>query len=709
MSFSAPDSKTLKQSLFFSFVVAASAAAGPQQEPPPSPAPPRFGAGVEVVSMPIFVTDREGRPLSGLTAEDLIVEDEGLRVPIVALSEIDASTPAGLEQIKMRPAARRQFLLLFDQSFSSPAGLVRSRAAATDFVERQLGPYDLASVAAFSILHGIEVIVGFTPDRAQLIQAIETLGVMARPRAGDPLGLVFDFNSGRSAGIDAAGGGASDQLLSFLQGQQVPFSSGEGERYRQLVSQMLRDLSSLAEALDAVQGRKQIILLSAGFDQSTLFGVEGEHAVADSEAIARGRIWEVQSENRYGDSRLRRGLDDMIRALARADCVVHTLDVTGLETQASVSRRRLGSGRESLIQIAHRSGGRSFKDTNDLASAFGQILDDTEHFYLLVFEPGPRLGANRFHRLDVKTDKRGYSISHRSGFTELPPFEDQSPLFRRLAAADRIAKGASGGSIVLDAIAVPYKDETGLISLPLVLEIDALSLLSQSESPTVVLELLAYAFGPTGAVEDVMAVTTELDVAQARDRGSGGLQIHSTLSLPRGTSSLRLMIRDRNSGRTGFYNREVEMPDFEKGLVVYPPLLMADPDDVLVLRVPARRTPHLAQPFKLRSGVFVPRALPRLTNAKTDRLCVMFHDAGTSADPDTVYDVRSALLAPNGRAMPDVRFTLESAESGADGFRRFVLAITPTNVPAGDYTLRVQVIDPESGQPSRVFQAIKVE
>ncbi len=659
--------------------------------------------------MPIFVTDREGRPLPGLTAEDLIVEDEGLRVPIVALSEIDASTPAGLEQIRMRPAARRQFLLLFDQSFSNPSGLVRSRAAARDFVERQLGPYDLVGVATFSIHRGVEVIVGFTPDRAQLVQAIETLGVMARPRAGDPLGLVFDFNLGRSAGIDASGESASGRLLSFLHGQQAQIATGDGERYRQEVSQMLRGLSSLAEALDAVQGRKQIVLLSAGFDQSTLFGVDGKHAAADSVAISEGRIWEVQSETRYGDLRLRRGLDDLFQALARADCVVHTLDVTGLEANLQASRR--GSGRESLIQIAHRSGGQSFKDTNDLASAFGQILDDTERFYLLVFEPGPRLGANRFHRLDVKTDKRGYTISHRSGFTEQAPFEDQSPLYRRLAAADRIAKGTTGGSIVIDAIAVPYKDDTGLISLPLVLEIDALSLLSQSESDSVVLEVLAYAFGPTGAVEDVMAVTTELDVAQARERvtGNGGLQVHSTLSLPRGTNSLRLMIRDRESGRTGFYNREVEMPGFEKGLVVYPPLLMADPDDVLVLRVPARRTPHIAQPFKLRSGAFVPRALPRLTNAKTDRVCVMFHDAGTSTDPDTVYDVRSALLAPNGRAMPNVRIALESAESGTDGFRRFVLDITPTNVPAGDYTLRVQVIDPESGQPTRVFQPIKVQ
>ena len=59
--------------------------------------------------------------------------------------------------------------------------------------------------------------------------------------------------------------------------------------------------------------------------------------------------------------------------------------------------------------------------------------------------------------------------------------------------------------------------------------------------------------------------------------------------------------------------------------------------------------------------------------------------------------------------MPDVRIALEQAESGTDGFRRFVLGITPSNVPAGDYTLRVQVIDPESGQPSRVFQPIRVE
>jgi hypothetical protein len=44
-----------------------------------------------------------------------------------------------------------------------------------------------------------------------------------------------------------------------------------------------------------------------------------------------------------------------------------------------------------------------------------------------------------------------------------------------------------------------------------------------------------------------------------------------------------------------------------------------------------------------------------------------------------------------------------------DGFRRFVLNITPADLTAGDYTLRVRLRDPSSGRISEAFQAVRVE
>jgi hypothetical protein len=49
------------------------------------------------------------------------------------------------------------------------------------------------------------------------------------------------------------------------------------------------------------------------------------------------------------------------------------------------------------------------------------------------------------------------------------------------------------------------------------------------------------------------------------------------------------------------------------------------------------------------------------------------------------------------------------SEAGSDGFRRFVLDVTPADVASGDYTMRVRLRDPASGRISEAFQAVHVD
>ena len=67
------------------------AAAGAAAQPPAATPPrPTFESGITVVSLPVYVTDSKGRSVTGLSAEDFVVEDNGRAVRVVGFREIDA-------------------------------------------------------------------------------------------------------------------------------------------------------------------------------------------------------------------------------------------------------------------------------------------------------------------------------------------------------------------------------------------------------------------------------------------------------------------------------------------------------------------------------------------------------------------------------------------------------------------------------------------
>jgi VWFA-related protein len=448
------------------------------QAPATAPPRPTFEAGITVVSLPVYVTDSKGRSVTGLRAEDFVVEDSGRPVRVVGFREIDAALPVE-EASQLPPEARRQFLLLFDLSFTGVSGLMRSRRAAHDFIRDGLGPSDLVSVATLSSVHGLTLLTGFTSDRGQLQRAVDTLGVLQRDRAADPLGLAYDLTEVGAAMVDALPeeGAVSDQLRSI----QIRYQRTQEIGYRQRVLTLLDSMATLAKALDSVQGRKQVVFLSNGFDDTVLTGEQGRQAQTDAEAVARGRLWEVPSESRFGDSQVREQMTQMLRSFSSSDAVVHSVDLSGLTArgdarsgQAEVPYR---SGRESLSDMASLSGGRLFKDVNDVSVVFRELSEMSRRYYLLAFEPEGAPRPGRFHKLKVKVKTKGASVSHRSGYFERPDYQARSPLARRFEAAEMIAKDAGPREIPVSVLALPYVRANGKVSVPVVLETSGAALL----------------------------------------------------------------------------------------------------------------------------------------------------------------------------------------------------------------------------------------
>ena len=129
-------------------------AAGAQ--PPDTPGqPPAFRAGVDVVSLTVTVTDREGRFVTDLEESSFRVYEDGVQ------QEINFFTKTQL------PIA---LALLIDTSASMDEKMTTAQEAAIGFAQR-LRPEDLAEIVDFD--SRVNILQPFTNDLEQLERAIQ--------------------------------------------------------------------------------------------------------------------------------------------------------------------------------------------------------------------------------------------------------------------------------------------------------------------------------------------------------------------------------------------------------------------------------------------------------------------------------------------------------------------------------------------------------
>ena len=103
-------------------------------------------------------------------------------------------------------------------------------------------------------------------------------------------------------------------------------------------------------------------------------------------------------------------------------------------------------------------------------------------------------------------------------------------------------------------------------------------------------------------------------------------------------------------------------------------------------------------PFRLDTDLFTPQGIPRLANGRTESVCVLAFSP-TPFDAKSSFQISAHLTDHNGARVPlGAPLALARVVAEPDGFRRFVLKMTPTGVPAGDYTFRVRLKDPLSAE-----------
>jgi VWFA-related protein len=672
---------------------------------------------VVAVEVPVNVVGRDGQPVRGLTAADFEVFDGGDRQPITGFEVIDLSSRESatrrLEETarveELGSSARRNFLLLFDLSFATPTAILRARLAARDFLLESLHPSDLAAVATYSLETGPKLVLNFTPDRAQLARAIDTLGLrnVMDARDRDPLRFIIAQEDDLAAGTSSGGTGSGPEMAAQRDqalGEQLQYLTHQANQSQRAfevsrISAYTRSLGEMARSLNAVNGRKHVLFFSEGFDSRLLVGngTQSADAETDNANAIQGRIQFVDNDARYGNTGLQRDVSRMLEEFRRADCVIQAVDVGGLRNNADATGKASTNGQEALFYLANETGGELFKDANDLGGQLDRVLTRTSVTYLLSFQRSDLKhdGAYRRLRVKVKDAGQGARVSNRSGYYAPRPFKELDPLEKTLLAANDVINASSKRDVGIGVLAAPFRANEGQAYVPVIIEINGETLLTGHDGEKLGLEVYAYVTDKEGKVRDFFSQMVNLDLKQnARESlGRTGIKYYGHLDLAPGSYRVRVLVRNMETGRTGSESVPLAIPAYSKAEPhLLPPLFMEAEQGWLMIREregETQQTASVVYPFTVKGEPYVPTARPMLDAEKEVSLCLVGYNLGKG-------DLRleGTVLAQDGKAMDGGRLALvERTATGISGFDKVLATFQPVGLRAGSYVLQVAVRD----------------
>jgi VWFA-related protein len=582
---------------------------------------------VTVVEVPVTVIDRAGDPIRGLDAGNFEIYEDGKKREIASFDGIDFTSHESMQAVSsLNPSARRNFMLLFDLSFSTPISITRAQQAARDFITRTMQDRDRVAIATIDVQRGYRLLTAFTTDKLLLSQAI------ADPRTftgADPLQIAGTSPFATRDVTQLAGGGSSSR--GDLQSPLVDIVREQNrmdDMYnRSKIDRQINLLGGVARLLRSVSGRKHVILMSEGFDPRL---IQGRDAQLDSQkveeilAVERGEVWKVDSDNRYGSATSISILRKMVEMFRRSDVVLHAVDIRGLRVQRDVKTGERAVSNEGLFLLSQSTGGDVFRNSNDLRGDFAKLVRQQDVVYVLSFR-GPAASAGRYHDLKVKlVNVRGGKAVHRTGYWEAG---GEGKLERSLSNAEIILNDIPQREVHVVSLAAPFPTKSRRAQVPVILEASGGDIIAAAREGRATVEIFTYAFDDGGIARDALFQRVTLEMAKVEQalRGSG-LKYYATLSLPEGKYAVKSLVRIVETDRKGYARSDVVVAP-SADVAMSPPFFFEPAGRWLMIKGGSHDGTNAAYPFEVNGQSFIPSAAVRTKDGQPRRFALFIYNA----------------------------------------------------------------------------------
>lgn len=413
------------------------------------------------VVVDVIVTDKKGRHVSGLTAQDFRVSEGGAPQKIVAFAppteqgtglraEAAAETPTARQGVDLTKV--RFITLVMDLGDLQPENVKRSADAAVQYLEKYVAPEDY--VAVLWIDESLHIAVPFSRDRQQLVEGLRRLGnhvpmgnltVQARletQREIDEISksvygmggfLPYDPSRLAEPGSNTVNVRLLDTLRTFLWTQS--------NLQARAVFVALR---AIAQSYTNIPGRKNVVVFSEGFVQAP----EGKplmDAVIDAANRANVAFYVIDAAGlQAGFSAATSVADQTENArIAQLSEEGPMRNYGGYNKFDWIQSMGFYSQYDYLTQVASATGGFLLKNQNDLLRELGTVDRDLREFYTLVYQPTNKTYDGAFRPIKVEPLQSGLRLRYRSGYWAIPAGQE----FVLTPAAAQLLAGVESGAL----------------------------------------------------------------------------------------------------------------------------------------------------------------------------------------------------------------------------------------------------------------------
>ncbi len=570
-------------------------AAGARPAAPQAPAPPQrqptFPAEVELVTVDVVVTDKQGRPIRGLTAADFTVQEDGQRQGISSFEAIEvppAPTPGqgpGAEAERPRVSTNakdqsgtgRTFVIFYDNRNLTLDEGIRAKAAVAQFLEKGAREGDRVMLVAsegdawwstqveegrpelVSMLKRLEgrLVPDLSPERITPWEAMRIYVYRDEAVAFRVMQRLEKFNA-----IPADGSGRTGQHLVF----DNPYLTQRATQVYQdtLVRNRatLELLNRIMLSLDGSRGRKAVLLVSGGFIYDTT--LPGMKRVPDSARRSNVVIY-------FLDARGLEGMPVELTAQFGMAPTVGELASGGFGGEYTGSTMLTGElASEGAQALASESGGFTIKNTNDLASGITRIANESQAYYLLGYRPTNTLRDGRFRKIEVEVRRSGTSVRARKGY--YAGLADE--VVSEGATRDRAFQRALDSPFPSDAIPlrmsafVFHEAGVGKASVLVACEVDVSRFDFETRDGRLLDDLqylLVVAQRETGEhYRHDENVELRLSPATRDSLGKSGYLVARPFELAPGGYQAKIVVRDRNGARIGSVIHDFDVPKLDE-------------------------------------------------------------------------------------------------------------------------------------------------